>query len=72
MRYVTERTYVLHTDGTLVVMIGRHQHETEGAWKTQSAQGTAIVQNVFITTQRANEHEARAQAADFGLQCAEG
>lgn len=69
MRYVTERAYMLHTDGILMVVIGRHEHETEGAWKTESERGTAIVQNVFITAHRANEQEARAQAADLGLQC---
>lgn len=69
VRYVTERTYMLHTNGTLVVMIGRHEHETERAWKTESERGAAIVQNMFITAHRANEQEARAQAADLGLQC---
>jgi hypothetical protein len=69
MRYVTERTYMLHTDETLLVMIGRHEHETEGAWKTNRERETATVQNVFITAHRTNEQEARKQAADLGLQC---
>lgn len=56
---------MLYTDGTLVVMIGRHEHETEGAWKTNRERGAATVQNVFITAQRASGQEARKQAADL-------
>lgn len=69
MRYLTERTYMLYTDETLVVMIGRHEHETEGAWKANRERGAATVQNVFITAHRVNGQEARKQAADLGLQC---
>lgn len=69
MRYVTERTYMLYTDGALLVMIGRHEHETEGAWKANRERGAATVQSVFITAHHATGQDARKQAAELGLQC---